>query len=316
MQSLNVSRRSGQRGRDRDNSRERESPDPESGRSDRSSTRACKYCNFRHEKRKEACPSYGKRCRICLRYNHDESVCFSKSSGRKNSRPEVCELDTDDDDYEDLLTLADNNYDDNRLYTLLKIGDEAVPFMLDCGATINLLPEVVVRSMGRLDDVQPTATKLHMFDGSELWTRGLITVIVQHPRTAREYELDFYITTGQNQPLLGCKACYALELLHFVDADNCEASDRAAADEPSCTRQPMDEVMSSPAEVSTLPFGPMVSASKPVDTEDPHCCSPDELQCDPRNLQNDDASPADNNFIERKCAVDFKREAAAEYHQD
>ena len=83
----------------------------------------------------------------------------------------------------------------------------------------------------------------------------------------------------------------------------------------SCIRRAAtgeDEVVLSPAEVSTLPSGPVKSASKPVDPEDQHRCSPSELQCEPRNLRNNDASPADKNLIERKCAADFIHEAAAD----
>ena len=132
--------------RSRDDSREQ-------GRT-KSPARRCKYCDRKHELRKEACPAYGKVCRRCSRKNHFESVCQSKATGNKSVRHDVHEIDTD----KQLLTLGDEDVD--RWYTRLKIGDKTVRFLLDCGATVNLLPVSLVRSLGRLNDVRPATAKI------------------------------------------------------------------------------------------------------------------------------------------------------------
>jgi hypothetical protein len=49
----------------------------------------------------------------------------------------------------------------------------------------------------------------------------MITVTLKHLRTARAYELDFYVTKRHDQPLLGFKACRDLELLKPVDENIC-----------------------------------------------------------------------------------------------
>ena len=80
-----------------------------------------------------------------------------------------------------------------------------------------------------MDEIRPAISTLRMFDKSELQTRGMITVTVKHPRTAREYDLDFYVAARHDQPLLGFKACRQLELLKAVDENICEV--RASQDD-------------------------------------------------------------------------------------
>ena len=103
--------------------------------------------------------------------------------------------------------------DADRWYTRLKIGGRTVRFLLDCGATVNLLPESLVHSLGRLNYVRPAKATLRMFDKSELQTRGMITIAVQHPRTSRVYELDFYVAAKHDQPSDGASQCRRGEYL-------------------------------------------------------------------------------------------------------
>jgi len=61
-----------------------------------------------------------------------------------------------------------------------------------------------------------------MFGKSELQTRGRIMIAVEHPRTSRVYEFDFYVAAKHEQPFLGFKLYRLLELLHVVDENICE----------------------------------------------------------------------------------------------
>ena len=63
----------------------------------------------------------------------------------------------------------------------------------------------MVRAMDLLQRVRQAAAKLRMFDATELQTYGMITMRAKHPRTARVYELDFYVTSRHNQPLWDSK---------------------------------------------------------------------------------------------------------------
>jgi len=228
VQSLNSKRRSTTRAGGYEKSRARD-PSDDSRERNISPFRRCKYCNRKHEARKEACPAYGRSCRRCSMKNHFEasSVCQSKTGGHRGARRDVNEIDTD----EELLTLGDTDAD--RWYTRMKIGNRTVRFLLDCGATVNLLPEALVKSLGRLNEVRPAVATLRMFDRSELQTRGMITVTVEHIRSGRTHRLDFYVTAKHDQPLLGFKACRALELLRAVDENICVVRTASGAEAAS-----------------------------------------------------------------------------------
>ena len=169
----------------------------------------------------EACPAYGQTCRRCQKKNHYESVCQSKKSGKTDAQRAVHELEAD----QELLVLGDSDTAD-RWYTRLKIGNKTVRFLLDCGATVNLLPEALVRSIGRMHEVRKstTSTTLKMFGRCELQTRGVSTLSIQHPRTSRCHDLEFYVAAKHDQPLLGFHACRALELLRVVEENICEVN--------------------------------------------------------------------------------------------
>lgn len=41
----------------------------------------CKYCNYKHEQKREKCPAVGQLCKICEKKNHFQTVCkFKKKS--------------------------------------------------------------------------------------------------------------------------------------------------------------------------------------------------------------------------------------------
>ena len=90
--------------------------------------------------------------------NHFQSVCQKKAAGnRKSERQSVRELDTDEqlltlDDgpievHEELLAFRHGTAD--RWYTRLKVDLKTVRFLLDTGATCSLIPELLVRALGR-----------------------------------------------------------------------------------------------------------------------------------------------------------------------
>ena len=197
---------SSSRGLTRSKPRAREAQDASLNRHERNRLITCKYCNRKHEFGREACPAYGQFCRRCQKKNHFESVCQSMAarSSKKNARHDVNEIDENETD-EELMTLGGVPVD--RWYTKLNVDGHTVRFLLDCGATVNLIPESVVRSLGRLDDMRPAVSALRMFDKSQLQTSGMIKLVVKHPRTSRIYDLEFYVAAKHEQALLGFTAC-------------------------------------------------------------------------------------------------------------
>ena len=54
----------------------------------------------------------------------------------------------------------------------MQVGGRIIRFLLDCGATVNLLPETLIRDLGRLHEIRPAESTLRMFDKTELSTSG------------------------------------------------------------------------------------------------------------------------------------------------
>jgi len=77
----------------------------------------------------------------------------------KQFKRDVCN--NDDSDVDELLSLND---DAGRWYTWMKINGRTVCFMLESGATANLLPILLVNELGRRAEVRPTLKRIRMFD--------------------------------------------------------------------------------------------------------------------------------------------------------
>jgi len=46
---------------------------------------------------------------------------------------------------------------------LVQVGGRVIHFLLDCGATVNLMPETLIRDLGRLHEVRPAESTLYTY---------------------------------------------------------------------------------------------------------------------------------------------------------
>ena len=187
-----------------------------------SSSRRCHYCDRQHAATKENCPAYGHTCRRCSKKHHFEAVCMSGgrlTSNPKKNKQQVCNLDFDDSE-DELLSLASG--DRRRLFSRLIVDGRTVRFLLDCGSTVNLLPASFVD--GLAVQLRPATTPLRMFDDTALKTAGVITAMVQHPRTKRQSKLDFHVAAKHQQAILGLEACLEFDLLEVREENICTVS--------------------------------------------------------------------------------------------
>jgi hypothetical protein len=148
--------------------------------------------------KKECCPAYGTTCNQCSGKNHFASMC-KKGQGQS----QVCHV----DDNEELLTI---NTDRKRLFSHLSANGRAVRFLLDCGATVNLLPMNMAEQINPgLTRLSPSKSTLRMSDSTALQTAGMLQAQVQHPVTGQEQTLDFYVALKHNQLSSGSTRVYS-----------------------------------------------------------------------------------------------------------
>jgi len=96
--------------------------------------------------------------------------------------------------------MALHNTDSKRAYCHLNFVGRSVHFLLDCGATVNILPlEEAADIRPKLCNLRPTETRLRMFDNTELKTLGILTATVQHPVSGRRHRVNFYVAANHNR---------------------------------------------------------------------------------------------------------------------
>ena len=201
------------------------------------------FCHRSHEFRKSACPAASQRCKQCNAIGH-----FQGSEVCSKARPRTVSYVEDDTGYtEDILSLNDGPYP-KRLFANMQVGDSVLSFQLDTGASCNIMPiDIATRVLGHRLNLQRPRRKLQLYDTSELQTLGTITVKLTNPKTAHQYDLDFYITSSGNRttPLIGAHDCLRMNLL-CVNAHSIAAlseHDAPSTDEAtSCVKRASEPV--------------------------------------------------------------------------
>ncbi|XP_061170050.1 uncharacterized protein K02A2.6-like [Saccostrea echinata] len=180
----------------------------------------CRNCGGPYPHTAE-CPAKGKQCRYCKKLNHFEKVCRSKkSNGAKGSYPKkhktrvVRELDVEN------MSSTDEEY----LYTIncskgpkqcLKVNGTYCDFLLDTGASVNILDEATYLKLGQ-PRLETNGSKLMPYGGNApLDVIGSCLLDVQWKNIMQQHK--FYVVRGSNGALLGYSTCRSLELVHIVN---------------------------------------------------------------------------------------------------
>ena len=173
-----------------------------------SNGRHCQYCDRRHGGPKEACPAFGQQCRKCGKKNHFQKVC------RSTVKPEVCEITR-----EELLTL--NSGDKDRAYCNLRVNNYMVHFLMDCGATVNVLPLKDATAMSpKLRSLRPPESRLTMFDGTHS------PIILVLPAS------NIFTKFRRGHPLRGAKYSWGIKISRFSTNNVINTAGR-----PKCCRK-------------------------------------------------------------------------------
>ena len=155
----------------------------------------CNYCGTEHPPIKEQCPVWGKSCRSCGVRNHFANVCRKAQKTDLHAMNELASENTDDvGDYVEYVTSVTLVHDEihqvsvtnispfvTEIYAELIVKDEPVKFQLNCGATINILPEKDAQSC----DLKSTTKRLRMWNGSEVIPLQTTRVIVRNPQNQK-----------------------------------------------------------------------------------------------------------------------------------
>ncbi|KAL3836806.1 hypothetical protein ACJMK2_022219 [Sinanodonta woodiana] len=152
----------------------------------------CAFCGLFHERSKEKCLAWGKKCNNCGVKNHFKSCCKKVQTVDQNDKPEEAT--------EEEFWL---NYIDSSIHSKAKakmiVNDCDVTFHIDTGAQVNTIQQTFVRKSQRIQKV----SHLRMWNKSTAKSLGEATLTVTNP-------LDC---------LLGLKAVQELKLV-TINTDN------------------------------------------------------------------------------------------------
>lgn len=175
----------------------------------------CKYCGYKHERKREKCPAWGKAwgktCDNCKGLNHFKSKCSKK----------VHAVVSQSDDHND----PNNDFDDKWLFAIndeetgvtanLSINDRIVKFQLDSAADVNT---VCQKHVGR-QQVSPTNIRLNMWNKTNLKPLGGTSLTTTNPSDNSQHEVKFIEVPNGFTNLLGLNT---IQELGFITI-NCNA---------------------------------------------------------------------------------------------
>ena len=195
----------------------------------------CKFCAKTHIWNKLKCPAWGKTCSNCGLQNHFAVACKTKppspSSASKPLTPRHVRKpvhaveDSDFDEYvacvdvKEQVCAVENPNRKDKLLAVMLLNGHRIPFQLDTGATVNILPEESFKEVygeGSLSLLDNADVTLVMYNRTEEKPIGKKRVQVVNPRNGRKYSVEFVVVKGKGKPLLGLRASEQMQLFSVV----------------------------------------------------------------------------------------------------
>ncbi|XP_048745965.2 uncharacterized protein K02A2.6-like [Ostrea edulis] len=188
----------------------------------------CLYCGKEHLFRKELCPAWGKTCRKCNKMNHFSSKCLQTKP--KSKREHVKQVNQESSDEEFILMIENVNAIEKKIFAEIEIGNDTVKFQLDCGSTVNVLPEKIYKEVCNdpyLRMLQKADMTLVMFNKSECQPLGKRRISVRNPKNNKKYNIEIVVVEGNLNPILGAKAVQGMKMI-TVNTENIAAIESAS----------------------------------------------------------------------------------------
>ena len=180
----------------------------------------CKFCGRKHERVKEKCPAWQKTCKACSGRNHFAVCCEASKSppklahktrsyhgyGRKvyNVNDDCSESET-----ETIGCVNAVNNQAEEIHAEFLLDNKVVKFQVDCGATVNIIPEKFIGNRG----LNKCSKVLRMWNRSEVKPLGQCRMTIRNVKTRKKYSVEFVVVRESFVPLLGAKAVQQMGLI-------------------------------------------------------------------------------------------------------
>ena len=125
----------------------------------------CRYCggNFPHQK---SCPAKGKSCNNCGKINHFSKVCRSTNKRLISVVNQIDELTLSDRSSESSDEVFHITHSSKVPKPVIEVNDCKIPFVIDTGASVNILTEAAFQSLKTKPTLHPSQIPIFAYDSN------------------------------------------------------------------------------------------------------------------------------------------------------
>ncbi|KAI8514170.1 hypothetical protein Bbelb_084940 [Branchiostoma belcheri] len=183
----------------------------------------CRNCGGIFPHGPQGCPARNQKCLFCSKLNHFAKVCRAKRERRVHR---IKEEDVSNSDDEYTFTVGNNPGRNKLPYREVKVGANKVNFLIDTGASINVIGEETHRKVGR-PKLTPCRTVIRPYGGGKLPVKGKFQTVLESG--SKITVADIYVIEGKkaNSNLLSYPTAVDLMLVEFKHSVNAIKADKA-----------------------------------------------------------------------------------------
>ena len=118
---------------------------------------------------------------------------------------------------------------DPKPHASMKINGRLETFLLDSGATVNVLSKKTLEelfSKNVVRKIEETNATLVMYNGSEIKPTGKVRLQVINPKNLKKYSVEFMIVKENCNSVLGARASQQMKLLQVISANIFEVKNK------------------------------------------------------------------------------------------
>lgn len=172
----------------------------------------CGNCGRRHARKRESCPAFGKKCRICSKPNHFAQVCRSRHMMGASPQVNTIEDQENMDEKQEIFSLS-SVLSNNEIYCAARVNSKDIRLKIDSGAKCNVMSAEVFSQIKQKEVINKSkAINLIAYGGERFTTRGTVNLCCKIG--SHSHVISFQITDKKGAAtLLGLRDALHLNLI-------------------------------------------------------------------------------------------------------
>ena len=190
--------------------------------SKRPAVRQCRFCGgrFPHDGK---CPAFGKECRSCGKMNHFSKVCRSKGTFSKPKQhvakritEEEYKNDSGSESDESVFCLPSVSKNSKTPVVMTHILDKKVSFLIDSGASVNIIHNNVFKKMKNQKLTNPCPIIKAFGTQNPLPVTGFFFANITYKSRTSNAKIFVVDTEKETENLMSVDTALQLKLIHFA----------------------------------------------------------------------------------------------------